>query len=56
MAVPAACWLGYAPIELWLEDDDGTLSEREEPWGDRRRELVFTGQSMPRDIIEATLE
>lgn len=55
-AVPVAYWLACAPTELWLEDDDGTLSEWEEPCGDRRQELVLIGQSMPRDIIEAALE
>ncbi len=55
-AVPVAYWLACAPTELWLEDDDGTLSEWEEPCGDRRQELGLIGQSMPRDIIEAALE
>lgn len=29
--VRMAYWLACAPTELWLEADDGTLSEWEEP-------------------------
>jgi len=52
-------WWGAVPKNQW--PDDGTFEEFvikhwEEPWGDRRQELVFIGINMDQAAITAALE
>ncbi len=56
---PAGTWWADAPPELLVEarsEMGGMLDEVwQEPWGDRRQELVFIGQALDRQSIEADL-
>ncbi|MEM1013797.1 MAG: zinc metallochaperone GTPase ZigA [Planctomycetota bacterium] len=60
---PAGYWWSAAPEEEWPEDipENAKLladirSEFEEPYGDRRQEIVFIGIGMDRPVIESRLE
>ena len=56
---PAGIWWAAAPRDHWPEDDESIASIRAswmEPFGDRRQELVFIGQALPRTAMQATLE
>ena len=60
---PAGLWWAAAPEEEWPEDvpENAELladihSEFEEPYGDRRQEIVFIGLDMDRPVIESQLE
>jgi G3E family GTPase len=60
---PAGWWWGAAPAEEWPEqiDDNAELladirREFEEPYGDRRQEIVFIGIDMDRPVIESLLQ
>ncbi len=55
---PLGTWWAAAPKERWPEDEDVLSSIREnwqEPWGDRRQELVFIGSEIDWPEIEARL-
>jgi len=48
-AAPKTEWPADAASVAWIE------SNMEEPWGDRRQELVFIGQNLPRAEMTAAL-
>ena len=50
----AGTWLATAPEEEWPEDLDRSEVDEiwEEPWGDRRQELVIIGARMADDLLE----
>jgi len=54
---PIGYWWAAAPRESWPTDPDtrtAILAEWQEPWGDRRQQLVFIGQEMQREqMLEA---
>ncbi len=56
---PLGNWWSSVPEERWPQDA-GSLARIsgvwEEPWGDRRQELVFIGSGMDRAAISAALE
>jgi G3E family GTPase len=51
---PGGSWLATAPREEWPEDLDQEDIEAiwEEPWGDRRQELVIIGAKLAPDLLE----
>ena len=57
-AEPAGMWYAALPREEW--DDEETRAQVEadwqEPWGDRRQELVFIGADMDRDALTSGLD
>ncbi len=56
---PAGYWWAAAPAENWPEDPEAIAwikSNMEEPWGDRRQELVFIGQKLPQQEMREALE
>ena len=60
---PAGLWWAAAPEEEWPEDipENAELladihGEFQEPFGDRRQEIVFIGLDMDRPVIESLLE
>lgn len=57
-AEPAGMWYAALPREEW--DDEETRAQVEadwqEPWGDRRQELVFIGADMDRAALTAGLD
>lgn len=60
---PAGLWWAAAPEEEWPEDlpENAELladikREFQEPYGDRRQEIVFIGIDMVRPVIESLLE
>ncbi len=55
---PVGYWWDAAPKSEWPEDPESVAwlaSQMEDPWGDRRQELVFIGQELPRDDMEKAL-
>jgi G3E family GTPase len=56
---PVGLWWASAPQEHWPEDPETQLALRRdwvEPFGDRRQEIVFIGQDLPRDTMLSALE
>ena len=60
---PAGLWWAAAPDEEWPTDSPENAElladirrEFEEPYGDRRQEIVFIGIDMDRPVIESLLE
>ncbi len=56
---PIGFWWDAVPSERWPEDESVRELIRQqwhEPWGDRRQELVFIGQDLPRDQMTAMLD
>ncbi len=51
---PGGSWLASAPAEDWPEelDRDEIDAIREEPWGDRRQELVVIGARLADDLLD----
>ncbi len=56
---PIGVWYATLPREEW-PDDDATLAQLQkdwqEPWGDRRQELVFIGASMDEPALRRALD
>ena len=54
---PVGKWWATAARDMWPEDEQtvaGIKKEWQEPYGDRRQELVFIGQEMPKEeMLEA---
>lgn len=54
---PMGTWWASAPLDQWPTEEEFLAAIREEwrqPFGDRRQELVFIGQDMPREeMMEA---
>lgn len=54
---PIGYWWAATPRNEWPLDDDATrevLKQWQEPWGDRRTELVLIGQQLDREgLIQA---
>jgi G3E family GTPase len=50
---PGGSWLATAPRDAWPEDIDADDIEAvwEEPWGDRRQELVVIGAKLAPDLL-----
>lgn len=49
---PAGYWWGAVPSAQWPDDDEiwkAIAKEWEEPHGDRRQELVYIGQNLPKE-------
>ncbi|MEM9352303.1 MAG: GTP-binding protein [Planctomycetota bacterium] len=60
---PAGLWWAAAPDDEWPEDTpenaellEDIRSEFDDPFGDRRQEIVFIGIEMDRPVIESMLE
>jgi G3E family GTPase len=56
---PAALWWAAMPKESWPEDAGERAQIRlqwEEPWGDRRQELVLIGQQMDKAALTTMLD
>jgi G3E family GTPase len=51
---PGGSWLATAPREEWPDDLDAADIEAiwQEPWGDRRQELVVIGAKLAPDLLE----
>ena len=51
---PGGCWLATAPREEWPEEIDEAeiLETWQEPWGDRRQELVIIGAKLAPDLLQ----
>ena len=59
MLEPAGNWMADIPRSEWPEDPEflaDVESVWQEPWGDRRQELVFIGQDLDRALLLAELE
>ena len=56
---PGGYWWAAAPKSEWPKDPASITwieSKMEEPWGDRRQELVFIGQTLPQKEMMQALE
>jgi G3E family GTPase len=56
---PVGMWGAAVPRINWPDDEETRrtiLENWQEPWGDRRQELVFIGRRMDRDLIEERLD
>lgn len=56
---PAGPWLAALPRHEWPGDEESLREIEEvwqEPWGDRRQELVFIGVGLDRDTLKRNLE
>ena len=57
--VPLGRWWASLPEEHWPDSDEGkayVMKNWEEPWGDRRQELVFIGAGINFDALTARLD
>ena len=55
---PAGFWWGAMPKKQWSQDPELSkiiMEQWQEPHGDRRQELVFIGQDLPRGVIISAL-
>ena len=55
---PAGYWWGAVPSSQWPDDDEiwkAIAKEWEEPHGDRRQELVYIGQNLPKEEMLLSL-
>lgn len=52
-------WFAEVPQELWPEDEDVRKSienDFQEPWGDRRQEIVFIGLGIQPEVVTRSLD
>lgn len=55
---PAGMWGAAVPKTEWMDDEETKneiLKNWQEPWGDRRQEIVFIGRGMKREVVEEGL-
>ena len=55
---PAGFWWGATPKTYWPEDEEmkkSIMKQWVDPHGDRRQELVYIGQNLPKDDMIAAL-
>ena len=55
---PAGFWWGATPKTYWPEDEEmkkSIMKQWVEPHGDRRQELVYIGQNLPKDEMITAL-
>ena len=53
-----SAWWAAAPKSRWPEDDDALraiIKDWQEPFGDRRQQIVYIGQDLPKDAMLAEL-
>jgi G3E family GTPase len=58
-AEAAGMWHAAVPREDWADDEEALASIRadwQEPWGDRRQELVFIGDRLDESTLRARLD
>ena len=51
---PVGFWWGAAEKSTWPDDDEtwkAIMADWQEPYGDRRQQLVFIGQDLPKDAM-----
>jgi G3E family GTPase len=56
---PAGFWWAATPTEDWPDEEDErhvASADWQEPWGDRRQELVFIGQNVDEAMIRTVLD
>jgi G3E family GTPase len=56
---PAGLWWGAIPEDQWPDTPDeraAVQAEWQEPYGDRRQEIVFIGQDMDEEMLRAALD
>jgi G3E family GTPase len=56
---PVGFWWAAAPKSGWPDDEEtwkAIMKEWEEPYGDRRQQLVYIGQNLPQEEMRAALE
>jgi G3E family GTPase len=56
---PAGYWWAATPEDQWPDDPESlasTQADWQEPWGDRRQELVFIGQAVSESMLCAALD
>jgi G3E family GTPase len=55
---PAGYWWAAAPKSRWPDDDEiwkGIMKDWQEPYGDRRQQLVYIGQNLPKEAMLTAL-
>jgi len=56
---PIGYWWAAAPKSRWPDDDEvwkAIMKDWEEPYGDRRQQLVYIGQELPKETMIAALD
>lgn len=56
---PVGYWWAAAPRSRWPDDDDtwrAIMRDWQEPFGDRRQQIVYIGQDLPRAAMSAALD
>jgi G3E family GTPase len=51
---PVGYWWGAVPKSRWPDDDEtwrGIMKDWQEPFGDRRQQIVYIGQDLPKDEL-----
>ena len=56
---PIGCWWGALPFEQLPKDQEtraSIMQDWEEPWGDRRQQIVYIGQDLPKEAMLSALK
>ena len=56
---PGGIWYAALPSDEWKDDPELSAqveADWQEPWGDRRQEIVFIGQNLPESALRARLD